>query len=456
MRILLTLLFIGILCTCVRAQVGNRIDAEYVSWCMVDSVAPGQLVRFKRMMNMATLDVIDIDPVLGNVYASTGTLFTCEDFDLRTSLRNPLDDLYEDCQCEYTITQENHRVTAIRGGVDQEFDVEFQEVVRRRCEGQVNGVTVHRDTLTHTQAISANTRLQYLWTFTAPGQYVDQVDLRLYNSGSSSSVISIDLNPQTVQASYPALTLDPDDFEFDGGNATEMAAAFLLVLNEAVPSTVNAVTTSASFGNNVSIFTQLLHEPAFPYVTQPRPGDADYLITATTPNGLVGLNTPAIGATTNTNNYNEECEGIFTSEFAIYVGYDRLFPLELQPELDINTSLRAQNSNETAFCDVSPAICAELTPDPVILSDCVDICSDVLNLPGHFPAADVDTTLTAATYNSISIYVTSGPVGVVLDGERINYPTGWSTAWSAAEGKLLQNSIRIDATGAEAIISYVR
>jgi hypothetical protein len=456
MRLLLTLLFVSILCTFVRAQVGGRVDAEYASWCMVDSIGVGQLVRFTRLVNIATLDVVDVDPIGGTAYTVAGTLLTCEAYDLREALREPLEDLYEDCQCNYTITQEDHRITVIRGDSTQNFDVEFQEVVRRTCAGQMASVVVHRDTLTKTTALSSNLRLQYLWTFSSAGQYVDQVNLRIYDDADRSNVISIDLNPATVQASYPALTLDSTNFEFDGSNAVAMAAAYDVVLNHVIgPNMVNTYEASAGTGGNVSIFTQTLHDPGFPYVTQPRPGDTDYSVISI-PSNLVGLGDPGAGATTNTSNYVDQCSSIFTEEVGSYIYYDRLFPLALQPRLDPVTVLVEGNSNPTVFCDVSPSVCAELVVDPVEVAGCVETCSDVLNIAGHLPIADVDTTLAAQEFNSISIYVTQGPVGVTISGKRINYPSGWSTLWSAAPGKLLSNSFGLSAIGGEAVISFVR
>lgn len=455
MRLLLSSLLVLVLCTCVRAQIGARIDGEYVEWCMVDSLPTGQVVRFTRILSLSTRDVIDVGSD-GSIYTAAGVQLTCSAFDLRETVRDPLEDFYAGCQCEYTIGQEDHRVTEIRGGNIQEWEVEYQEVVRRTCSGQATGFVVHRDTLSKTVAFSpTGSRLQFGWTFSAVGQYVDQVNFRYYTSGTTTSTISIDLNPNTVTTTYPGLGLNVADFEYDGSNLAAMAAAYQVVLDNQVTGTTNAIT--ASFVNNtLSIFTELKHEPLFPYVTQPRPGDADYLVTATTTNGAVAIGNPGFGTATVTSNYSEECEIIYTSEYGSYIFYSQDTPLELQPRLDVTTSLQAQNSNETAFCNVSPAICAELTPDPVDLGGCVEICSDVLNVAGQLPVADIDTTLTANTYNSISILVTAGPVGVVLNGQRINYPAGWSTLWSAQDGKLLQNTIRIDATGAEAIITYMK
>lgn len=455
MRLLLTLLLIAGFCTCVRAQIGASVDAEYASWCMVDSLPGGQVVRFTRLVNIATLKVVDVDPIAGTAYTVAGTLMTCEAYDLRETLRDPLTDLYESCQCEYTISQEGHRVTVIRGAATQNYDVEFQEVVRRKCAGQMSSVVVYRDTLTKTQAFNSP-KFQRFWTFTAPGQYIDKVNVRLYTGASTTTTITLDFNPATVEASYPALTLDPADFSYDGSNYQAMNEAYRLVMDEAIGTTVNTYNTLEFGYFNLSIFMQIMHQPNYPYVAMPIQGDADYLVSSTIPNNATNIGYPSLGTRTTTNTFNDECEGIYDEEYAVYLDYNPAFPLALQPRFNIVTTPQPGQSNPIAFCDVSPAVCAELAIDPVEVAGCVETCSDVLNLAGHVGLANVDTTLTAATYNSISIYVTNGPVGVVLDGQRINYPAGWSTLWSAAPGKLLQNSIRIDATGAEAIISYVR
>ncbi|MEM9929091.1 MAG: hypothetical protein AAF840_04695 [Bacteroidota bacterium] len=455
MRILLTLLLVTLACTCVRAQVGTRVDAEYASWCMVDSIGVGQVNRFTRLVNITTLEVKDIDPVAGTVYTIQGTLYTCEAYDLQQSTRDPLADLYEDCQCEYESTQEAHRVRQINGGATQTYEVEFQEVVYRRCAGQANRVVVFRDTLIKTQALN-NPKIQRFWNFTAPGQYIDKVNVRLYTGSSTATTITLDFNPSTVQASYPALTLDPADFTYDGSNYQAMNEAFRLVMDEAIGATTNAYNTLEFGYFNLSIFTEIRHDPDFPYVTLPVQGDADYLVTSTIPGNSTNFGFPALGTTTTTSTYTEQCSGVYVEEYAVYLDYNTDFPLAFQPRLNVVTTPRPGDSNPTEFCDVEPAICAELVTDPVTVEGCIETCSDVLNIAGHLPVMGIDTTLGGQEYNSLSIYVTQGPVGVTLSGIRINYPAGWHTLWSGEPGKLLQNTVGIDATNAEAIISFVR
>ncbi|MEM6772101.1 MAG: hypothetical protein AAF597_16110, partial [Bacteroidota bacterium] len=256
MHHVLTLLFVAFLCTCVRAQVGARIDGEYVEWCMVDVLGPDQVISFTRVLSMTTKEVIDIGSD-GSVYLVVGNPQTCEAYQVAQITTDPVNDLFEDCQCVYDISQEDHRVTDIRGGSIQEWDVEFKKVVRRRCGDQVLSTVVFRDTLTKTETISSSVQLQYGFNFTTPGQYVDQVDLRYYTGTTSTNTISIDLNPNTVTASYPSLGLDEADFEFDGSNLNEMAAAYQVVLDNQVPATTNNVSALA-ISSTLSIFTQFL------------------------------------------------------------------------------------------------------------------------------------------------------------------------------------------------------
>lgn len=456
MRFLLTLLFLSVLCTCARAQVGSRVDAEYASWCMVDSIGVGQVVRFTRLVNIATMDVVDVDPIAGTAYTVSGTLLTCEAYDLREALRDPLEDFYEDCQCIYTISQENNRTLSIAGGATQEYTAEFQKVVRRQCGGQATQVVVLRDTLTKTAPIPAS-RLQYGFDFTAIGQYLDQVDLRGY-AGGQVVTISIDLNPNTVQASYPNLNLEVTNFFYDGGNASEMAVAWLEVITEAITNTIGTpVNTFETSGGNsqVNIFTHLHHLPLEPYVILPRPVDNDYSFQSTIPSNPIILGNGTSGLITDAT-FQSDCGPINEELSAIYLTWDENTPLSILPKLEVFTSPRVSTSDPQSFCDVSPAVCAELAPDPVTLSDCVEICSDVLNIAGHLPIADIDTTLQAGEFNSISIYVTQGPVGITIGGERVNYPAGWSKNYSAAPGKLLSNSFGFSAVGGEAVISFVR
>jgi hypothetical protein len=413
-------------------------------------------VRFTRLVNIATLEKVDIDPVAGTAYTFTGTLLTCEAYDLREGLRDPLEDLYEDCQCIYTISQENNRVLSIAGAGTQEYTVEFQKVVRRQCGGQATQVVVLRDTLTKTSAIPPS-RLQYGFDFSNVGQYLDQVDLRGY-AGGQVVTISIDLNPSTVQASYPALTLNPSDFSYNGSNESEMAAAWLVVITEAISNAigtpVNTFETSGA-SSQVNIFTHLHHLPLEPYVILPRSVDGDFSHLSTIPGNPITLGISSQGLITDAV-FQSECGPINAERSGSYLTWDENTPLSILPILEVFTSPRVSTSDPQSFCDVSPAVCAALAVDPVEVSGCVETCSDVLNIAGHLPIADIDTTLQAGEYNSISIYVTQGPVGVTISGQRINYPSGWSTLWSAEPGKLLSNSFGFSAVGGEAVISFVR
>jgi hypothetical protein len=423
---------------------------------MVDSTDAG-VIRFTRVVNVTTLGVLDL-AVDASIYNVTGTVMTCDQYDLREANRDPLEDLYGDCQCLYTISQQDNRVIDITGGVTQSYTVEFQEVVTRQCGDEDVGVVVHRDTLTSTQSIPPVSTLSYGFTFSAPGEYVDEITLRGYAFGSELA-LNVDFNPATVQATYPGLTLDPADFTYDGSNVSEMAIAYALVLNEAATEAyglpVNSLTAVGS-NNIVSIKTQLLHQPPEPYVITPRPGDADYNVVTTIAGGVVAFGSSTSGLITRTSIYSEECESINEEKTGLYLTWSSATPRDILPRLSPSITPRPEQSTITAFCDVSAAFCDAITPDQVTLVGCVDICSDVLNIGGQMPIAGIDTTLSAATYNSVSLYVTAGPVGIILNGVRINYPTGWSTLWSAQGGKLLQNSIRIDATDAEAIITYVQ
>ncbi|MEM9527101.1 MAG: hypothetical protein AAGA31_10850 [Bacteroidota bacterium] len=457
------LMFMGILSVYVHAQVGGSVDAEYADFCMVDSVGVGDVTRFVRLINIATGDVKDFDPVAGTLYTPTGTLITCEQWDLREGNRDPLEDLYADCQCIYTISQEDNKVLTITGGATQTYTVAFQEVVRRQCGGQSVAVVTHRDTLTETAPISSSFNLQYAWTFTATGQYVDQVDVRAY-SGGSQQVISIDLNPSTVQASYPSLTLNTADFSWDGSNGDDMALAWETVIDHAISTSVGASvndvsTVGFSGSSTVSIRTQLMHQPNEPYIILPQQGDSDISYSSTIPGNLIGFGQGSASLITSTSNYTEHCTSINEERVGLYLTWNRTTPLSLSPIININTSPRPAQSTLQAFCDVPPAVCAELSSDPVTLGgECVETCSDVLNVAGHLLVSDEETTLAASTYNSVSILVNAGTVGVIIDGQRVDYPANYTTSWSASNGKLLANSIRIDATasGAEATITYVK
>jgi hypothetical protein len=483
MRILLTLLLIAGFCTCVRAQVGTNVDAEYASWCMVDSVGTSTSTRFTRLINIATLQVVDIDPQTGTLYTPIGILIPCETVDVPVfpAITTPGQDLYSDCQCAYKILQQDHRVSELRGGTDQDWTVEFQEVVTRQCDGQSSPEVIRRDTLTKTVDISTSARLQYFWNFTANGQYIDQVDFRVYTDASTPTIVSVDFNPSTVQASYPGLTLDPADFSYDGSNYLAMNAAFQLVLDEALPVTVNAVTTLTSIDVNLSIFTQVLHQPNYPYISLPWTDDTDRNVVSTIPQNKIGFGKPGFGTNTVTSTYAEQCEGIYSDHYGLYIEWDSAFPLALQPILSPVATLRPGESNETAFCDAPPSTCSELATSMVTLDGCVTICDTLdvrvvpsidtipvqvvampadtcgVKVPGHRRLTSFSDTYAADTYNSLSLTVISGTVSVTIDGITVEYPSGYSARWAAPDPcDRLSESFLIDANNGSVIIASLQ
>ncbi|MEO0627476.1 MAG: hypothetical protein AAFY91_10860, partial [Bacteroidota bacterium] len=389
-----------------RSQVTVTTDVEWAPICMVDSLANGDIVRFTRIINLVTLESLDIDPVAGGLYTVAGTVLTCETWDL-LQIRDPLDDLYDNCQCIYTITQEGHRVIDIRGGATQEYDVEFQEVVRRRCAGQETGVVVHRDTLIETGDITTSWSTSQTLSFNTSGQFVDDFNVIVWTSVGTQTTLTVDLNPATVQASYPSLTLDPADFEYDGTNAVAMAAAYQTVFQFAVQdqaggATTNTITCFESFGTSVVVRTNLLHDPNFPYVLVPTNDLSEYLIIASSGVSIT-QGTGAASLATRTNDYTEQCETIFTREVEVYLRFSSATPLNLQPNLDPQPAIQTAASNPTAFCDVSPAICAEFIDPPQVIDGCIEVCSDVLNVAGQLSANASTVILEADTYNSVSI-----------------------------------------------------
>ncbi|MEL6669676.1 MAG: hypothetical protein AAFP08_11950, partial [Bacteroidota bacterium] len=157
---------------------------------MVDSLPSGEAFRFQRLFSVTTLEVIDVDPMTGNRYTPAGTLITCSDYDLSISPVDPLEELYPDCQCSFTISQESHEVVEIRGDTFQDFTVQFEEVVSRKCGEQMEGTEVYRDTLAAIGDLS-NMTMSFGWTFTQPGQIVNTVNLRLYRTSGVPSQVAI-------------------------------------------------------------------------------------------------------------------------------------------------------------------------------------------------------------------------------------------------------------------------
>lgn len=362
----------------VSSQVDHSLDVEYTEVCMVDSLISGEIFRFQRLIHLPTLDVIDLDPATGNTYTVAGTLLTCDAYDLAQSLADPLAELYPDCQCAYTISQENHSVIEIRGDTFQDFTVQFEEVVKRRCGEQTMGSEIYRDTLTQTGTLD-NMTMSFGWSFTAPGQIVNSVNLRLYRTSGVPNQVSIVLDPDLISTVYPGLSIDTADLRYDGTNTAAMAAAFLAVVQFAVEQvdgpTVNAITTSNN-ANSVFLRTELLHQPNYPYVTQPRSGDPDYFQSSTIPGGTVALAVSGKSLNTSTSFYSEQCEPIRTLENGSYIFYDPETPLDLQPRLDVETTIFSASSTPTAFCDADPAFCAEFAPGNVSIVGCIELCSD--------------------------------------------------------------------------------
>ncbi|MEM6397785.1 MAG: hypothetical protein AAF741_15660 [Bacteroidota bacterium] len=387
----LTFLLAFCLLGCCRCQVANTVDVEYVELCMVDSLPDGTINQFLRIIQFGSLETMDLSTA-GEAYTPTGSVKTCEQFDReREDQPGPLDDLYGDCQCAYTISQEAHRVIDIRGGSTQEYDVEFYEVVKRKCGSQETGTEVYRDTLVETGDITSSWHISQTLGFSAPGQFIDDYNIRYYSPGGIQSVVTVDLNPSTVQASYPSLTLNAADFTFDGSNASDIAAAYQQVFQFVIEDLAgtapsNTFTCFAAFSTSVVVRSNLLHDPVFPYAINYTNDDGNFSIATSSSFPI----TQAVGAaslTTRTNDYTDECETIWTRMSDIYIRYDGLTPLNLQPELDPNPSLQAGASNPTAFCDVDPAICAQFESSTVDIMGCIELCSD----PEYFEVCLADS-----------------------------------------------------------------
>ncbi|MEL6394031.1 MAG: hypothetical protein AAFR97_14905, partial [Bacteroidota bacterium] len=391
---------------------------------MVDSLATGEIVRFERLIVLTTLESIDIDPLTGSPYTVAGTLLTCADYDLNLSTTDPLEELYPDCQCAYTIGQDGHRVTEIRGDTFQDFTVEFQEFVTRRCGEQVTATEIYRDTLTQTGSLD-NMTMSFGWTFTAPGQIINSVNLRVYRTSGIPSQVAIVLDPELVETVYPGLVIDTADLRYDGSNTAAMAAAILAVAQFAVEQvdgpTINTITTQGS-GNSVFLRTELLHQPNYPYVTQPRPGDADYFQSSTIPGGTVALAVSGKSLNTSTTFYAEQCQPIRTLESGDYIFYDPATPLDLQPVLNVETSIFSASSTPTIFCDADPAFCANFAPGNVTVSGCIELCTD----PEYYPVclADSLTDGSLIRFNRVYNWADTSFVDFTEDFTALYSPTG--------------------------------
>lgn len=469
MRYLLTSLFFVALSTCVLAQIGAKTDAEYLSWCMVDVRPNGNVVRFTRILNVATLQVRDVNPLNGFLYSVRGTVSTCEEYDLEESTRGAYDDIYEDCQCVYSIAQEDHRVDQINGGADQTFRIGFNRVIRRKC-GEGPDVVFSRTPQLSVNTPSIRGEIKYTFSFNSVGDYIQDLDVRVYTPSNGVQNYTLVLDPNTVVAEYPTLNLNVSDFEYSGSNNAAMAAAYATVLQHVLDDNSGAVSNPWEVipigGGSVVFSADLQHRPTGNYLLFPRSADADYAInisgSVTISEGLSWSNT------TSDSDYETPCGLIDVKYTARYLDWNRLTPLDIIPRTGITASVIDQLSNPTRFCDADPQVCADAAQMGND-STCVSICDtvnvnvvnsattvEVANEAGHLPVDNTTATLSAGQYNSISIYVTQGPVGVTLGGQRINYPTGWSTVWSASPGRFLTNTISIDAGGGEAIITYIR
>jgi hypothetical protein len=489
MRYLLTLLFGLVLCTGVRAQVGVAMDAEYVDFCMVDSLVSGELIRFRRLVNVATLQVVDINPLTGSEYTPSGFLRTCEEVAqdrMMTTPEEPYDpvqDVYSDCNCNYTISQENHEVTAIRGGTTQNYTVEFQEVVRRLCSGEVEAQEISRQTLSVTKAFEVNDRYDYNITY-GIGDFVSKVNFLRYPAGSTTAqLVVVDLNPATVTSTYPGLGLSAGDFSYDGSNLSDIAVAYNTVLDFVFPGASNRVEAYVA-GSLLAISTQIKHEPSGEYVILPGPQDVNYQLTGTAINNNQPSQTVyGHGLTTNTTNYETGCGTINTSRVGIYFTWLPTAPRTIVALANPNPAILSGFSNPSRTCDAPPALCALLDTEDVNLASCVTICDtvtttiidtltvtvmDTLSVriienqdtcitatqQGHQQLSNTTGNLLADTYNSVSLTVISGTVSVSIDGVSIDYPAGLSLDWSAPNPcDRLSQSFTIDATQGSVIIA---
>lgn len=457
---LLVLLLLSL--TTIKSQVGNTTDVEYIEVCMVDSIGGNNSVRFLRIINPNTLSVIDIDPVSGTPYTILGTGITCEAFDLTQLQENPLDTLYENCECRYTISQENHRVAELLGGISQLARIEFDEVVVRQCADGTEAVEIYRQQIVEFGNINViNPRVYTQLTYNI-GQYLSSTRFRLFSEVGTNQtnqlVVTVDFDPNTVQSSYPGLILAPDDFIYDGTNIIDMAIAYELVANHALgqAGVLSYPIDVIALGNQIIINSSPRHRPELPHALLLTPDDPSFQLVR----GNTGLGVSHVNGTgpfiTRTSQYAAPCGTINTEQSAFYLRWDRETPLDILPIFGPTQTVNQVESNPTVFCEVSPEVCRELSPNPIDLDGCVEVCSDVLNIAGHMALRDSVMNFTGASYNSISFYVTQGPVQVIVNGEAINYPSGWTGGWGAADNQLIQNEIIVDTSEGEALISYVK
>lgn len=437
-----------------NAQVDISQDVEYISLCMVDSTDSSEY-RFVRAINPNTRKFIDIDPVNGLPYVITGTAITCETFDSnRDRQPNPL---YEDCQCQYTINLENQRVTNITEGSVQEYTVSYDEVVRRQCSGEPSPVETYRMGLAKTDTIDS----PFIFTginFFTPGQFVDKLNIRVYTSESISQVFQVDLNPSTVTATYPGLSLNSSDFTFDGSNARAMSLAYQEVINfvASQPSgpVLNEVFDNTSGNTTISLRIDIRNRLGYPYLILPRFDDGDFSLTRSS--GVIineGAQYPSI--LFSSSNYIEHCELINAGQSGFFITWDRLAPLNLQARINPSISDRTSNFNPTVFCDAPPEVCESLTPTTVNLNGCVSICDTldvripkdtcfVVNEPG-IDRLTGDTLFYASnTINSLSFTPIVEAVQVQIGSDTpIDVPRGLTLRWAASNCQLLTESITI-------------
>lgn len=436
------------------AQATSSVDAEYISICLVDSLSSGQVNRFERLILVSTRATIDIDQT-GSIYTPTGTVLTCEEYDLSQLLSDPISDLFPDCECTYTISQENHQVINQNVEPADFFDVNFLSVVRRQCDGQAEADIIQIDTLSESIRIASGNQNIYDISFAQNGDFVDQMDFRVYTSASSSQTVSVDLNPSTVVASYPALTLNTADFSFSGSNEGDIEDAYRQVINYAItqaagsaPQVDVGVTSESGL---VSIRQYLRPVPDFPYIISPHPLDADFSV-ITGNSATFSYRQLEESYQTSTATYSEQCGDIVSVQSSSFLRWDRLVPLTLLPHLSASGVTYPGANNPSVTCAAPNELCATLNTQ----NGCFDPCSEILNIAGQAIVNNESTTLEAGVYNSVSIYVAEGPVQITLNGFSVNYPQGRVIAWGAAPNKSLKNSITIDATGGEAQISFVR
>jgi hypothetical protein len=313
---------------------------------------------------------------------------------------------------------------------------------------------------------------------------VDDISIRVYTSAVVFTVITVDLNPATVQASYPALTLNAADFTFDGSNAVQMAIAYEQVVSHAVSLQlgggvqVNELTT-ISLSTGVSIQFQLHHAPLYPYALFTFSGDADYVAPVGTGAFLEGYGNA--NRSTETSSFNiESCGDIFTQEQGVFLDWEQSNPLQLVPNPSLTSTIIEGLSNAVRTCSASPAFCAELATSSVALDGCITICDTLdvrmvpfdtlsvqvvampadtcgVKVPGHRRLTSFSDTYAADTYNSLSLTVISGTVSVTIDGITVEYPSGYSARWAAPDPcDRLSESFLIDANNGSVIIASLQ